>query len=160
MTGETVAGKPLPMRPSDEKVADHVRTHIPFAPWCRACAIGRARDEAHRRQHDKDTSCTPTIAMAHGFLPLAETDAEAATVLAMVDTRTRLMAGTLVWQRGTDAFSVEAVLSFINGLGYLSFQIPADGEPSATALAEAVNQSLAEKSGAAGGDKGGDVKTP
>ena len=99
VAGETVAGKPLPKRPSDEKVAEHVRTHIPSEPWCRCCVLGRARDEAHRRQHERETACTPTVAMDYGFLSLAEPDAEAATVLAMVDTRTGMMAGTLVREK-------------------------------------------------------------
>ena len=147
VAGETVAGKPLPKRPSDEKVAEHVRTHIPSEPWCRCCVLGRARDEAHRRQHERETACTPTVAMDYGFLSLAEPDAEAATVLAMVDTRTGMMAGTLVREKGPDTFSVEAVLSFVNELGYLNFQIQTDGEPAVTALAEAVKQNLAAKSG-------------
>ena len=97
------------------------------------------------QMHEKDTACTPTIALDYGFLSLAET--EAATVLAMVDTKTRMMAGTLVRQRGPDASSVEAILSFINEVGYLNFQTQTDGEQAVTALAEAVKQSLAEKSG-------------
>ena len=66
----------LPARPSDDKVAAHMRTHIPFEPWCRSCVLGRARDEAHRRQKEKESVCTPTLAMDYGFLSLAEIDGE------------------------------------------------------------------------------------
>ena len=61
--------------------------------------------------------------MDYGFLSLAEIAGEAASVLVTVDTIIGMMASSLVWGKGPDTFSVEAVLSFVIEYGYINFAI-------------------------------------
>ena len=46
-----------PKVPSREAVESHLLTHIPFAPWCRACISGRGREAPHFRQGGEENSC-------------------------------------------------------------------------------------------------------
>ena len=38
---------PVPERPSEEAVARHQLTHMPYAAWCHDCVAGRAVEDAH-----------------------------------------------------------------------------------------------------------------
>ena len=42
-----------PDMPSGETVESHQLTHIPFAPWCRACIAGTGREGPHFRQGEE-----------------------------------------------------------------------------------------------------------
>ena len=52
-----------PEMPSREAVESHHLTHIPFAPWCRACISGRARDAPHFRHGggEETAAATPAV---------------------------------------------------------------------------------------------------
>ena len=57
---------------SREAVESHMLTHIPFAPWCRACISGRGREAPHFRQGGEETVATPVISLDFFFLSLTD----------------------------------------------------------------------------------------
>ena len=54
-----------PEAPSREAVESHLLTHIPFAPWCRACIFGRGRESPHFRQSREEPAATPVISLEY-----------------------------------------------------------------------------------------------
>ena len=138
---------PLLEKPDEMTQAAHVLTHIPFANWCRSCVMGRAPDEPHRRHGDRSEEATPVVVMDYGFMGLSEVDSEVVTMLVMKDTRSGMTSASLLREKGPDEFSVRAVTSFIEELGYLHLFVQTDGEPAIKALAAAVKSELARKSG-------------
>ena len=56
-----------PEAPSREAVESHLLTHIPFAPWCRACISGRGREAPHFRQNKEKPVATPVISLTISF---------------------------------------------------------------------------------------------
>ena len=83
---------PVPERPSEEAVARHQLTHMPYAAWCHDCVAGRAVEDAHRRLF-QEPPATPVIAADYCFLGLTdkpeaerrEGDPDSLTVLVMID---------------------------------------------------------------------------
>ena len=53
LEGLEARGLPTPVEPTKAEVEWHNFTHAPHAPWCSACARGRARDSRHEAQGAK-----------------------------------------------------------------------------------------------------------
>ena len=58
--------------PNHEAVESHQLTHIPFAPWCRACIAGRCRETPHFRHGggEETAAATPVVSLDCFFLGL------------------------------------------------------------------------------------------
>ena len=41
---------PAPCEPTAEERTAHAATHLPYAPWCAECVMGRGREDRHERQ--------------------------------------------------------------------------------------------------------------
>ena len=52
-----------PEMPSRDAVASHQLTHIPFAPWCRACIAGKGREAPHFRHGGGEAAATPVLSL-------------------------------------------------------------------------------------------------
>ena len=73
-----------PEAPSREAVESHLLTHIPCAPWCRACISGRGREAPHFRQGGEETVATPVISLDYFFLGLTDSTGDGTTHLRLL----------------------------------------------------------------------------
>ena len=67
-----------PEMPSREAVESRQLTHIPFAPWCRACISGRGREAPHFRHGggEETAAATPVVSLDCFFLGLSDSTGE------------------------------------------------------------------------------------
>ena len=47
-----------PKMPSKKTQAEHDKTHLPFASWCRHCVRGKGQEMSHQKQKPKDKDMT------------------------------------------------------------------------------------------------------
>ena len=133
-----------PEAPSREAVESHMLTHIPFAPWCRACISGRGREAPHFRQGGEETVATPVISLDYFFLGLTDSSGDGTTpTLALCDGNTTCSLGLMVPRRGPVPYAVRGVCVFLQELGYTRMVLKSDGEPSITALVTDVQKEWA-----------------
>ena len=59
-------GRPRPLQPTPEQVADHEIDHFPFRSWCRACVAALSRADKHPR-YGEDANAIPVIGLDYGF---------------------------------------------------------------------------------------------
>ena len=130
-----------PEAASREAVEPHMLTHIPFAPWCRACISGRGREAPHFRHGGEETVATPVFSLDHFFLGLTDSTGDGTTpTLALCDGNTTYSLGLMVLRKGPVPYAVRGVCDFLQELGYTRMVLKSDGEPSITALVTAVQE--------------------
>ena len=133
-----------PEVPSREAVESHVLTHIPFAPWCRACISGRGREAPHFRQGGEETAATLVISLDYFFLGLTDSTGDGTTpTLALCDGNTIYSLGLMVPRKGPVPYAVRVVCVFLQELGYTRMVLKRYGGPSITALVTAVQKEWA-----------------
>ena len=99
-----------PETPSREAVESHLLTHIPFAPWCRACIAGRGRESPHFRQIREEPVATPVISLDYFFLGLSDSTGDGIMpTLAMCDGNTTYSLGLMVPKKGPVPYAVRGV---------------------------------------------------
>ena len=54
-----------PRKPSHDEARRHELTHLPDAPWCEACVLGRGREASHRRRAVPDPDHIEEFQMDH-----------------------------------------------------------------------------------------------
>ena len=127
--------------PSAEARRVHALTHIPYAAWCIFCVMGRAQDDPHVRQPGRLEALLVLIAMDYGFIDGdGAEERECLPFLSIMDTGSGSIGAIAVRRKGLDEYSVKAVMSFLEELGYLKIEIQTDGEPAILALAKNIRQ--------------------
>ena len=122
-----------------EAVESHQLTHIPFAPWCRACTAGRGRETPHFRHGggEETAAATPVVSLDYFFLGLI------VPTIVLCDGNTTYSLGLMVPRKGPLPYAVRGVCVFLQELGYTRMILKSDGEPSITALVTAVQKKWA-----------------
>ena len=92
MAAEPVTPKilPGPVQPSDVERQHHMVNHLPPAPWCELCVMGRGKDDPHLRSDLREKGeQLPVIAFYFGFVKTTsaggETEQKCATTLVAAD---------------------------------------------------------------------------
>ena len=136
-----------PGRPGDEQVEQHELTHLPAAPWCRACVAGRGREDAHRYSaHEKLDSLQPVIQFDYYYLT-DEREKHQQTCVVGVCTSTGALWTTQVVTKGAElsAYTVASAASWLRELGRLKLTLQTDGEPALVKFAESLSSRLASE---------------
>ena len=81
---------PGPVQPSEVERQHHTVNHLPPAPWCELCVMGRGKDDAHLRSDLREMGeQLPVITFDFGFVKTTsangETEQKYATTLVAVD---------------------------------------------------------------------------
>ena len=81
---------PGPTQPSEVERQHHLVNHLPPAPWCELCVMGRGKDDPHLRGDLREKrEQLPVIAFDFAFVKTTSTDGETgqkyATTLVAVD---------------------------------------------------------------------------
>ena len=135
-----------PETPSRETGKSYQLTHIPFAPWCRACAAGRSREDPYFRQvRGEEMVVTPVVSLDYVTLGLYDrVYGEGTTLtLALCDENTTYSLGLMVSRKGPVPHAVRGVCVFLQESGYTRMILKSDGKPSITALVTAVQKEWA-----------------
>ena len=116
--------------PSREAVESHQLTHIPFAPWCRACIAGSGRGAPHFRHGGgaETAAATPVVSLDYFFLGLTDSTGEGTTpTLVLCHGNTTYSLGLIVPRRGPVPDAVRGVCVFLQELGCARMIFKSDG---------------------------------
>ena len=56
-----------PKEPTEKERADHEATHLPYAPWCVSCVMGRGRGRQHKKKKDDEETDVAVVQFDFGF---------------------------------------------------------------------------------------------
>ena len=144
-----------PPTPSDEEVALHNLTHVPFKNWCPHCVACRSRGDSHQQGGESHASSGgfPCVAFDlfyakisgseyHFLDKLDGDDREVLTVLSVVDRSTGMVRGIPLPSKGHEGLvhAAKEVISFVSYLGYQTIQVRSDNEPAMESLVTMVVQ--------------------
>ena len=81
-----LVGQSVPRTPSDEEIAFHELSHLPFQPWCPYCVACKGKQDPQRpvEPHDEDRRSIPSIQLDYCFSKAEESD-KVSTVLVAID---------------------------------------------------------------------------
>ena len=123
-------------QPTAAEVVEHSKTHVPFRSWCRACVMGRGRNDAHRTgAAKKHPYAHPHIVLDYGFLGEAGSRTGDACTLIGSEVTTSMGLAMAVPGKGNSAEWVARRLAkWIEQFGHTKVTVKADNEHSITAL--------------------------
>ena len=107
--------------------------HLPYQSWCKYCVVGRAKDDAHKRQAPR-SSARPVIEMDYMFLKEGQ---ETLTVAVVVDKASGSVGATAVNHKGPEKSGVDYIATWLETFGYRQFEVHTDGEASSIACMRA-----------------------
>ena len=152
---------PDPGRPTEEEVAKHSVTHLPYRAWCPDCVKGKAQGMPHFKSSGQGSDQRiPTISYDYGFaseMKRSEDGGEVETwtrtsraaaseedkqdmdkfkVLVVKDERTKTVFAHAVKQKGVDEddSGAKLIVKNIEELGYRQVSLKCDQEPSTMAV--------------------------
>ena len=144
-----------PPTPSDDEVALHNLTHVPFRSWCPYCIACRSRRDRHQQGGESHVSQGgfPCIAYDlwyakitgseyHFMEQTPSEDQEVLTVLSVVDRSTGMCRGVPLPSKGHDSLvhAAKEIISFGAYLGYQTIEVRSDNEPAMESLTTMVVQ--------------------
>ena len=137
---------PVPDTPTLEQRALHNPTHAPYAPWCHHYVSGKAPESGHRRQNKHEDKEVPILQFDYQFFgrdgQLVEEESRAATALCGTDTSSGWPFMVFVPQKGSNAYVVRDVVSWIKRLGYAKVVFQHDQESALRSVAKQVQHEL------------------
>ena len=127
-------------RPSDEEVAYHNITHLPYKSWCPVCVACEGKEKPV--ETGKEQSSTPTTAMDYCFTATSLSEEPTAICLVAIDSWSSMIQATPVASKGralTDnmAKTVARKTSFLQ---CPSISLRGDNENSMTALKNSIRK--------------------
>ena len=144
-----------PHTPTEEEIALHNLTHVPYKSWCPQCISSRSRRDRHDQGGENHASpggfpCisfdfwyTKISGKEYHFMERApENDKEVLTMLSVVDRSTGMIRGVSLPSKGQESLvhAAKEILSFIAYLGYQTVEVRADNEPAMESLVTMVVQ--------------------
>ena len=113
-SGTTARTVRQPVAPAEEAQLRHVTAgHVPFAPWCKHCVKGRAKDDPHRRQTPRE-SVRPVIEMDYMFLTEGQ---DTLTVAVLVDKASGSIGATAVNHKGAEKSGIDYAAAWLETFG-------------------------------------------
>ena len=143
VTTELVTPKilPGPIQPSEVKRHNQMVNHLPPAPWCELCVMGRGKDDPHLRSDLREKRSDlrekgeqlPVIAFDYAFVKTrsasGETEQKYATTLVAVDADLFSMKVILLLGKETTDCSATGLIKFIERFFHKHVRLRCDGEP-------------------------------
>ena len=131
---------PGPIQPSEVERQHHMVNHLPLAPWCELCVMGRGKDDPHLRcDFSEKGEQRPVITLDFAFVRTTsasgETEQQYATTLVAVDAD--LFFVKVIGKETTD-HSATQLIKFYEGFFHKHVRLRCDGEPATVALANNV----------------------
>ena len=128
---------PAPCEPTAEERTAHAATHLPYAPWCAECVMGRGREDRHERQgrgDERQGQGIPVISCDYCFLQTAVRGPRL-TVLVATDNAYKHVVAIPVEEKGVqDRGPARALAGFVRYLGLPRVIVQGDPENSMSAV--------------------------
>ena len=116
--------------------------HLPPAPWCELCVMGRGKDDPHLCSDLREKREQAVIAFDFAFVKTTcasgETEQNYATTLVAVDANLFVVKAILLLGKEATDFSATGLIKFIEGFFHKHARLRCDGEPATVALANKV----------------------
>ena len=118
-----------PVEPTEQEVAEHFLTHLPFRNWCRHCARGRGVEIPHQKGTGERT--LPEVHFDFCFMgdevkgkdgTKAE---ETMPVLVVREVKSKMTLSTAVPSKSTGTFVARRVVAFLREIGCLQCDVVA-----------------------------------
>ena len=128
-----------PNRPSDEDVARHILTHVPFQGWCEHCAAFRSRPNRHERSDEAKESTYPTVSFDFAYTKAlgegqADKDAHFALWMVMCCSQAGYVGCVPFRTKGQAEVATCELLAFIQNLGHHAVTYMCENEPNTRAI--------------------------
>ena len=134
-----------PTTPSQQEVAQHNLTHMPYRSWCPICVQSKGRNGQHRRHQHQHS----TIQLDYCFMHSPHTTATVLTekpknitILTVVETITGLCSAIITPRKGPTRHQTQHLKRFVMEHGFANSIIQTDGENAITELAQQAAQQL------------------
>ena len=134
---------PGPVQPSEVERQHHLVNHLPPAPLCELCVMGRGKDDPHLRSDLREKGeQLLVISFDFGFVKTTsaggETGQKYAATLIAVDANFFFVRVIPLLGKETSDFSATGLIKFIEGIFHKHVRLRCDGEPATIALANKV----------------------
>ena len=142
-----------PVESTEQEVAEHSLTHLPFRNWCRHCARGRGVEMPHRKSTGERT--LPEVHFDFCFMgdeskgKEGNKVGETMPVLVVREVKSKMTLSTAVPSKSTGTFVARRVVAFLREIGCLQCDIVAksDQEPTIMSIVSEVGRLRAAEGG-------------
>jgi hypothetical protein len=124
-----------PLMPSQDEIAEHRFTHLPFRSWCRHCVMGRGKQMPH--QASQGTRGIPEVHLDFCFMGEEDEPGKTVAILCARERDTRMTMATVAPSKSsTGAFIARRAAAFLREIGCEQNDIivKSDQEPAMLAL--------------------------
>ena len=140
--GERSKGMPCGIRPTQDEVEEHERTHVPFRNWCKHCVFGKAKNAPHRTQDHQD-SAIPCVSIDYMYMSensnREPTESDEMPIMVMKDRWSKTVFASIVPKKGECEYAIRQAAQDLNkGLGYKKFILKGDQEPALRVLIDRI----------------------
>ena len=135
----------VPVRPDPAEVELHNLHHAEFAAWCPHCVSGRAPEDPHKRQPERDGDWS-LVQMDFQFFnregQVVERESALATCLSAKCASTGYPLLVAVPSKARSIYVVRSLVIYLQRLAHAKIMLQHDGEPAIRAIAEAAQKEL------------------
>ena len=129
-----------PIEPTEQEIAEHNLTHLPFRNWCRHCARGRGTELPHRKSPGERV--LPEVHFDFCFMGEEDKPGDTLPILVVREVASRMTLATVVPLKSTGAFVAKRVVAFLREIGCEQCDLVAksDQEPAIVAIVTEVGR--------------------
>ena len=130
------------IRPPQNEIDEHERTHIPFRSWCKHCVFGKAKNDPHRTRDSEDHQ-VPCISIDYMYMLEGETressELEPLPIVVMKDRMSKAVFAYVVPKKGECEYAALRASRDLNKvLGYKKFVFKGDQESALRVLMDRI----------------------
>ena len=130
------------IRPPQNEIDEHERTHIPFRSWCKHCVFGKAKNDPHRTRDSVDHQ-VPCISIDYMYMLEGEdresSELESLPIVVMKDRMSKAVFAFVVPKKGECEYAALRAARDLNKvLGYKKFIFKGDQESALRVLMDRI----------------------
>ena len=142
---------PVPVPPTPQEIERHYLTHLPPAPWCVYCQLGKMKDAPHKKEYKEPIIPEVEIDFMYlnSSLQFCEEAASWCTTLVAVESESgaplaipmpEKKKGSPTWD-----YTLKSIKNYLGRLGLEEIRIKSDAEPVLLSIVDAIVE-IREKS--------------
>jgi len=141
-SAEASRGVACGIRPSQDEVDEHERTHMPFRSWCKHCVFGKAKNDPHRKHAAQDAT-VPCISIDYMYMHEGRdrepSDQDVLPIIVMKDRMSKGVFAFVVPKKGECEYAALRAAQDLNKtLGYKKIILKGDQEPALRVLIDRI----------------------
>ena len=125
----------------EERDAHWMMGHAIYRSWCPVCVKARGKEEAHKKQDERNKSCKNTVCYDYKTFGQEENIDDKATTLICKDEKTKMRFAHVCENKGaSDEWVMQKLLEDMERLGHTEVIIKSDGEPALVQVMEKLKE--------------------